>query len=120
MPQTTVEITENISQLVDLQNLLLQINLTAHDVLGVNLNNCKSRVHPLRTFQVGGSNNDSGFIAIRVAIFTGFDHQDRQTLSEKIAQIVSQNVSKEQRSNQIQISVEIQEIDPSTYAKISL
>jgi 5-carboxymethyl-2-hydroxymuconate isomerase len=79
----------------------------------------KSRVYRLDTFLVGASPNARGFVHVRLSILSGRSDETKRALSGSLLQVLKDRCAPTE-SVQVQLSVEVQEIERGSYAKVAV
>lgn len=118
MPHLTIEYSDNlpgfdpraalthVNQMLDASGLFREIDI-------------KSRAYPCPQFQVGLADSGRGFIHARIAIMPGRTDQQKADLTQAVLHALRQQLPTLPELH-VQISVELTELDASSYAKDSV
>ena len=118
MPHLTVSFSSNLVQMKN-SSVLKLLNQTLLDSNQFDELDIKSRLVPLNDFLVGTGAAKSGFVHAQLAILSGRSADVKKALSTHLLQALQQSCEWPV-DMQVQLSVEIQDIDRASYAKIIL
>lgn len=119
MPQLTLEYTANVEEVSNLNALFLQCHHVLVDVIGTDINNCKSRAIELTNYCIGSGADENAFVHITLKVLPGRDQDTLNQLAEKIMPIVSQHFEKSLKLLKLQITLEIVELQKTYFKKAS-
>jgi 5-carboxymethyl-2-hydroxymuconate isomerase len=115
MPHLVIEYSENLA-LLDPAACLSSANAALVASGQFNEVDIKSRAYCVAAFRVGAEDAGRAFVAARLSILSGRSLETRQDLSQRVLQALQQNLPSATGLS-TQVSVEVVEIDRSTYAK---
>lgn len=117
MPQLTLEYTENLPPPADLAGMLESIHQVLHQVGGINIANCKSRVRGSDTFYIANGEEDGAFLHLDIRLLEGRSSAVKQAIGEQVLDILKQEFSHAEKAFDLQITVEIRDISRDSYFK---
>ena len=117
MPQIQLEITNNIILNESSEILLGKINDLISSTCEIDISNCKSRIITHRNYLIGSSEKEHGFVHLRVEIFKGRSSETKDNLGKSLLNLIGKSISISNQTNEPQITVYIDEIDPDWYFK---
>ncbi len=112
----TLEYTDNLRSF-DPALALKSINQVAIHSCLFSVNDIKSRSRCHDRWQIGSGNEDGAFVHVRIAMLSGRQPDVRQRLAKQVRDALIPIIDSAP-DMQVQISVEIAEIDHSSYAKV--
>jgi 5-carboxymethyl-2-hydroxymuconate isomerase len=118
MPHLTLEYTSNLSTFLP-ANALQEMNDALIASGHFEEADVKGRACRLDTFLVGASPSARGFVHVRLSILSGRAEQTKRELSASLLQVLK-NRCAPMEGIQIQLSVEVQDIEGGSYAKLAL
>ncbi|WP_073353878.1 5-carboxymethyl-2-hydroxymuconate Delta-isomerase [Lampropedia hyalina] len=119
MPHITIEYTRNIDGFSPRQALAV-VNQTLLDSGHFQPPQIKSRAIALDDYLVGTDPQGQGFVHVQAAIMAGRSLQERQALSQQVLESLRELVQHIPRQIHVQLTVDVIEIQPDTYAKTAL
>ena len=117
MPQIQLEITNNIILNESSEILLGKINDLISSTCKIDINNCKSRIITHRNYLIGSSEKERDFVHLRVEIFRGRSSEIKESLGKSLLNLIGKSISTSNQTNEPQITVYIDEIEPDWYFK---
>jgi len=118
MPQLTLEYTANIKQKIDFADLFAQLHQVLVDVGGIPLGNCKSRAYRLDDFHIGDGAAQHAFVHLVIRFLEGRSVEMKETIGQQSLQILKESYAPSFAVLNLQLTVEMQDIERSTYFKI--
>lgn len=118
MPHLTLEYTNNLA-LFNAGEALKTLNIALIESGQFEATDIKSRAVKIGTFLVGLSSEDQAFVHVKLAILSGRPLQIRHALSESLLAALTSTCDWPEKPH-VQLCVEVQEIERSTYSKIVL
>lgn len=115
MPHLVIEYSENLASL-DPMACLSAANAALVASGQFEEADIKSRAYRVTAFRVGAEHAGRAFVAARLSILSGRSLETRQDLSQRVLQALRQHLPTATGLS-TQVSVEVVEIDRSTYAK---
>jgi 5-carboxymethyl-2-hydroxymuconate isomerase len=115
MPHLIIEYSENLA-LLDPAAWLSAANAALVASGQFDEVDIKSRAYRVATFRVGSEHAGRAFVAARLSILSGRSLETKQDLSQRILQSLQQHLPSATGLS-TQVSVEVVDIDRSTYAK---
>ena len=117
MPQTRIEYSSNIIDVIDTNNLFLTIHKKIHSICDIPLKNCKSGISIITNFYIGDGNENSGFVHAEIRFLEGREERLKQKLGEEILKILKKKFEKSLKELDIQITVLIEDLPRNYYFK---
>lgn len=117
MPHLILEYTDNIEKEIDFKGLFHELHQALAKYGNINISNCKSRAIKLNDFFVADGIGHSCFIHLKVRIFSGRTNEIKAAIGNRLKKILIRKFTHENSKDKIEITVEIQEIDPGFYYK---
>lgn len=115
MPHLVIEYTENLA-LPDPAACLSAVNAALVASGQFEEVDIKSRAYPVAAFLVGTEHAGRAFVAARLSILSGRSLETKQDLSQRVLRALQQHLPSGTGLS-TQVSVEVVEIERSTYAK---
>ena len=117
MPNIVLEYTSNVSQPIDFSELFSEIHKILHEVGGINLDNCKSRVLEMRQYHIGDGHPSNAFIQLSVAFLAGRSNDIKQQIGSECLACLKRFYEKSMARLDLQITVELADIQRENYFK---
>jgi len=115
MPHLVIEYSENLA-LLDSAACLSSVNAALVASGQFDEVDIKSRAYCAAAFRIGAEHAGRAFVAARLSLLSGRNLETKQDLSQRILQALRQHLPSAPGLS-TQVSVEVLEIDRSTYAK---
>ena len=115
MPHLVIEYSENLASL-DPAACLTAANAALVASGQFDEADIKSRAYRVAAFRIGAADDGRAFVAARLSILSGRSLETRQDLSQRVLQALQQHLPPAAGLS-TQVSVEVVEIERSTYAK---
>jgi 5-carboxymethyl-2-hydroxymuconate isomerase len=115
MPHLVIEYTENLA-LPDPAACLSTVNAALVASGQFEEVDIKSRAYAVAAFRIGAAQAGRAFVAARLSILSGRSVETKQDLSQRVLQALQQHVPSGTGLS-TQVSVEVVEMERSTYAK---
>ncbi len=119
MPHLILECSQKIRDELSFADFFKTMHETIGKVASTKVGNCKARVLSYEEYYLGEKEKgEGGFLHLQIRILEGRSAAVKKEMSEKALSLL-QNLCEEKKQNMknIQITVEIQDIDRSSYAK---
>ena len=117
MPHLKLEYSDNIRGWIDFNILFNRLHNILAETGGININNCKSRAFPLKTYFIADGNSDQGFIHLEVKFLEGRSTGLKKIIGEKLLHDIKEMYKDSPLNHKIQITVEILDIIKVNYFK---
>ncbi len=122
MPHLTLEYTANIPAPENLAGTLLDMHRVLHEIGGIEIENCKSRLRYVDAFIIGKGDLNNAFLHLDVRFLEGRAEEVKQQIGNELLQILKTTFqpaesSKHTSKLNLQITVEIRDIAASGYFK---
>ena len=113
MPHISLEYTENIETIIksDLFDKLITIIIQAAEV---KYEHCKSRAVKINDFYIGSSNNNEGFVHLKIKILEGRTEKIKNQIAQESLKVLK-SYFQNTKAHNIQYSIEIQEVKQGNY-----
>ena len=118
MPQVTLEYTANIAQEVHAHELFSELHQTLADVLGVRVDNCKSRAFRLDAYHIGKGEAQNAFVHLDVRFLAGRPLEVKQDVGQRCLRLLEAYFEPSRAALELQITVEVRDVERQTYFKI--
>ena len=115
MPHLVIEYTDNLA-LPDPASCLSTVNAALAASGQFEEADIKSRAYPVAAFRIGTEHAGRAFVAARLSILSGRSLETKQDLSQRVLLALQRHVPPAPGLS-TQVSVEVVEIERSTYAK---
>jgi 5-carboxymethyl-2-hydroxymuconate isomerase len=116
MPHLTLEYTNNLCPTAGFNELFAQLHRVLAEVGGIPLANCKSRAIRLDDYFVGGGGARQAFVHLTIRFLAGRSTELKRQLGRQSLSVLRQHFPPSAELD-LQLTVEIQEIERSTYCK---
>jgi 5-carboxymethyl-2-hydroxymuconate isomerase len=117
MPQISLEYTSNINPKIPTAQVTTGLHRIVSEVLGVDVENCKTRVVVHGDFCVGTGGDSKSFVHAEVGILSGRPRETKSELGLKLVGYLQRCFSGSTRECDAQITVEIRDMDREAYFK---
>jgi 5-carboxymethyl-2-hydroxymuconate isomerase len=118
MPQVTLEYTANIPQEIHARDLFSGLHQTIADVLGISVNNCKSRALRLDAYHIGKGEAQNAFVHLDVRFLAGRPLDVKQEVGQQCLSLLRAYFEPSLAALELQITVEVRDVQRQTYFKI--
>lgn len=116
MPHIVLEYTDDIPVTPDFNSLFADLHQVLVNEAGINIRNCKSRAIKLDNYFIGDEQSKNSFIHLAVRTFSGRSDDIKMKIGEKLRQVLVDYFA-QSTGDDVQITVEIEEIDKRFYFK---
>jgi 5-carboxymethyl-2-hydroxymuconate isomerase len=117
MPQITIEFTKNIAHLTSYRSVALALHDLLVDEISSSLGDCKSRLVEIENYVIGDGSFDQAFVHVTFSIMSGRSQALKESLGAKALRIMTEVMPSTVAQCSIQITVDIRDLDRSTYKK---
>jgi len=117
MPHLTLEYTANIPAPKDPAQIMKAMHEVLHEVGGVKIENCKSRIKAADPFFISRGEESAAFLHLDVRLIEGRTNELKQEIGDGLLDILKQEYKKEMQTRDLQITVEIRDIKRHEYFK---
>ena len=117
MPHLTLEYTHNLRLSASFDELFGQLHRVLADVGGIPLGNCKSRAVRLTDYYVGDGGDNHAFVHLTIRFLAGRSTELKQEVGRQSLAVLEECFAPSSAELELQVTVEIQEIERSTYFK---
>jgi 5-carboxymethyl-2-hydroxymuconate isomerase len=117
MPHLTLEYTGNIEQEIDFDDLFGKLHRILAGVGAIRLDNCKSRAWRLDHYYIADGGAQHAFVHLVMRFLAGRPRELKQEIGRQSLTILKEAFAPSLAELELQISVEIQDIERSTYLK---
>lgn len=119
MPHFILEYSRNVSDVVSIPALFEELHQLLKDSGPFEVSSMKSRAIEHEHFFVSDGVRDQAFIHLELAIVAGREESLRASVSRKLLQFIKEKFANTAREKNCSFSVEVREIEASTYSKES-
>lgn len=116
MPHLTLEYTSNLRLAASFDEMFAQLHQALHKMAGIPQGNCKSRAIRLDDFCVGGGGAQHAFAHLTIRFLAGRSAELKQQIGRHSLAVLQRQFPPP-AGLELQLTVEIQEIEPATYLK---
>jgi 5-carboxymethyl-2-hydroxymuconate isomerase len=117
MPHLTLQYTDNISQIIDFDDLFSTCHRLLNEIGNIDIKNCKSRAIELNTFYISEGNPHEGFVHLEVKFLEGRSAQIKNQIGETLLHHLIERYKISSSQQPIQLTVEILDITKENYYK---
>jgi 5-carboxymethyl-2-hydroxymuconate isomerase len=117
MPKITLEYTSNVRNDSDWGGLVLQVHNLVSKVAGITIENCKSRILEHSRYITGAGGDNKAFVHLEVALLDGRSRVLKSEMGNLLLTLLQTQLLPENSQVELQITVEIRDIDRTTYFK---
>ena len=117
MPHLTLEHSANIPSPTKPSNLMQSMHNVLHEVGGVKIENCKSRIRIADPFFISQGEENFAFLHLDVRLLEGRLLELKQKIGSALLEILKLEYETECQTRDIQITVEIRDIMRKEYFK---
>ena len=118
MPHLTLEYTANIEQPVWFEKLFTDLHQILAEEGGIRPDNLKSRARRLDTYYIANGAADQALVHLDLRLMAGRSPNWKQQIGRQLLHCLKDYYGPALASLNLQITVEIQDIDPDAYFKI--
>jgi 5-carboxymethyl-2-hydroxymuconate isomerase len=117
MPHITLEYTDNLTQKINSKVLFSRLHQILLHEGKINVDNCKSRAIRLDTYYVGSGEPQDAFVHLDVRFLEGRSTELKRRIGQLFLQWLEEYFEPSLARLPLQITVEVNSIDRSTYFK---
>lgn len=117
MPHLKLEYTDNINIHTNFDNLFYNLHRVLVEHGDIDINNCKSRAIKLDRYLISDGQTSEPFVHLEVRIFSGRSKEVIRDIGEHLKTVLGENFVKEGATDNVQITIEVQEINKEHYFK---
>lgn len=118
MPHLTLEYTANLDEWAFDSELLLGLHRLLESVVGIKIENCKSRWRMVEEWVVGDGAGPSAFVHLDLRFLEGRPQKMKEAVGEAALQVLREHFAPVREEGlDLQITVEVQDIRRGTYFK---
>ena len=117
MPHLTLEYSDNVQAEQEWPELFLALHCILADVGGIRLENCKSRAYAAHNYLIGAGDNNAGFVHLDIRFVEGRSPEAIDSMGQELLKHLLSWFDVSQKSLDLQITVEIQDIQLARYFK---
>ena len=118
MPHCLLEYSANVVDDIDAVALFNQLHRSLAEIEAIVLDDLKSRSICRDHFVVGDGSPQNAFVSLKVSLLTGSDISVRQRVVQSSLKVLEQAFARTLQEKACHLSVEVAEIERSTYAKV--
>ena len=119
MPQLSLEYTSNVLEHDNFSELFKQCHTILTEQLPTDLAACKSRVVKCADYYIGNGDANNAFVSLHVKVMAGRSAETLTTISNAMMQVLQQHFAQSLAQRNLQITLQMQELAPSLYFKIT-
>ena len=117
MPHIRLEYTDNINIPTNFDDLFKKLHRVLVEYGDIDINNCKSRAIKLDRYLFSDGQTNGSFVHLDVRIFAGRSEEVLHTIGEHLRSVLAENFVKDKARDNVQITIEVQEIKKENYFK---
>jgi 5-carboxymethyl-2-hydroxymuconate isomerase len=117
MPHLVLEYSDNLSQAVDWQQLLLDLHGVVAETAGVDVGACKGRALPQATFLVGRGGASTAFVHLELRLLAGRTPDEKRVVSAACMDVLARHLARPLEAFDLQLTVEVRDMEPGSYQK---
>ena len=117
MPHLTLEHTANIPTLKNPTQIMQAMHNVLHDIGGVRIENCKSRIKVADPFFISRGEKNHAFLHLDVRLIEGREPELKQTIGNSLLDVLKIEYEEVMQTRDLQITVEIRDIKRDEYFK---
>jgi 5-carboxymethyl-2-hydroxymuconate isomerase len=117
MPHLTLEYTANLSDRAPDPALLLQLHRLLESVVGIQIENCKSRWRKAEEWVVGAGQGASAFVHLDIRFLEGRSEDAKRAFGTAAVELLRAHFGPPAEGLDFQITVEVHDIRRTTYFK---
>jgi 5-carboxymethyl-2-hydroxymuconate isomerase len=117
MPHLVLEYSANVLDTVDTRALFSELHTALLEFEAFPLADMKSRVAKYNEYFLGDGDARNAFVHLHVNLLSGRDISVRQRITQACIKILTQRFARSVEHLHCQVSVELREMERSTYAK---
>jgi len=118
MPHLRLEYTDNINNPANFDDLFNKLHRVLVEYGDIDIDNCKSRAIKLDRFLIADGQKNGSFVHLEVRIFADRSEEVLHTIGEHLKLVLAENFVKDTARDNVQITIEVQEIKKEYYFKI--
>ena len=117
MPQIYIEFTQNL--LIDeiKNDFVLKIHNVVNTVVGINIDNCKSRFLKIQDFYIGKGESNHAFMHIVIRFLDGRNPRIKRQLGKEVLELAQDRLKELGKGLKVQITVLIEDLPKKYYFK---
>ena len=120
MPHIRLEYSNNLNITFKLHDLFREIHHILHEVAGIEISNCKSRVIRSSDFFIGEGDDQEALVHLDIHFLEGRSNDIKKDTGNRLLSLLKKYFKEEDNSCRIQITIEIHDIIRETYFKYSV
>ncbi len=117
MPNILLEYTTNVSEIIDYESLFIEIHRVLHELGGIKLDNCKSRVSAIEQYHIGDGHPSNAFVQMSISFIAGRSDELKQQVGNACLACLKQFYTRSMEKLDLQITVELIDIRREDYFK---
>ena len=117
MPHLTLEYTKNIDQEINFDDLFPRLHQVLVDIAGIPIGNCKSRACRLDNYYIADGSPQHAFVHLAIRFMEGRSVEVKRMIGRGCLKVLEELCWSPARP-ELQITVEIQDIERTTYFKL--
>ena len=117
MPHLTLEHTANIPAPKDAIHIMKAMHNVLHEIGGVKIENCKSRIKVADPFLISHGEENNAFLHLDVRLIEGRAIELKQTIGNHLLNVLKIEYQEVMQRRDLQITVEIRDIKRNEYFK---
>jgi 5-carboxymethyl-2-hydroxymuconate isomerase len=117
MPHLTLEYTKNIDQEITFDDLFARLHQVLVDVSSIPIANCKSRASRLDNYYIADGGPQHAFVHLTIRFMAGRSVELKRDIGRRCLEVLEE-VCCSPAGLELQITVEIQDIERTTYFKL--
>jgi 5-carboxymethyl-2-hydroxymuconate isomerase len=118
MPHLTLEYSGNIKEQIDASDLFLPLHQVLVEAASIAIEKCKSRTVRLDEYTIGAGGAQKAFVHLSIRFLEGRPLQLKQDIGHRCLAILQKYFARSFAEQDLQISIEIQDIERDTYFKL--
>ena len=117
MPHLTLEYTKNLESEMSFDDLFPRLHQALVDVAAIPIGNCKSRARRLDNYYIAGGGPQHAFVHLAIRLMEGRSVELKRNIGRGCLEVL-QELCCSPAGLELQITVEIQDIERTTYFKL--
>lgn len=119
MPQLTLELSDNVLEKHDLNNLFQRCHLILAEILPTSIESCKSRAIEHTAYYIGNGAANNAFVHVNLKIMAGRSYDTQNTAGLEVMELLKSHFAKSLATLNLQITLEIDELQKTYYKIVS-
>jgi len=117
VPNILLEYTTNVPEVIDCKELFIEIHKILHEVAGIKLDNCKSRVSAREEYHIGDGHPTNAFVQLSISFVAGRSDEVKQQVGIDCLACLKHFYTRSMEKLDLQITVELADIRREDYFK---